>query len=95
MLQHARTWHHDTWRGVNEEGILFGIGNSAFGGESQRYYVRCKEAHSASATDACGRRFEYLDIHTATVVLVLDVHRDVSNSLTLTGSSSLLLHVVI
>lgn len=72
----------NTWRRVNEESILFGIGNSAFGCESQRYQVRCKEAHLASATDACGHRFEHLDIHTATVILVLAVHRRVSGSLT-------------
>ena len=81
MLQYARPSTTNTWRGDNEEGILFGIGNSAFGWESQRHYERFKEAHSASATHVSVNRFEHLDIDIATVVLVLAVHRLVSAGL--------------
>ncbi len=70
--------------GEDEESILFGIGNSAVDGKSQWYYVRSDEAHQDCATEEC--HFEYLDIHVATVVLVLGVYA--STGLALTESAA-------
>ncbi len=66
--------------GEDEESVLFGSGNSAVDGESQWCYVRSDEAHQDSATEEC--HFEYLDIHIATVVLVLGVYASTGLALT-------------